>query len=148
MRLSVVVQNAAKWPDTPPPASLRKWARAALGPDATGELTLRIVDADESAALNRRFRGGRGPTNVLSFPSDAPKSGRDAPIGDVVVCAPVVVDEAERQHQALEGHWAHMVVHGTLHLLGFDHETDEGAETMEARERELMAELGFPDPYS
>jgi probable rRNA maturation factor len=111
---------------------------------------LRVVDDDESAALNSRYRGRNGPTNVLSFRAESP-AGRSAellPIGDVVICAGVVAREAREQGKPLTAHWAHMVVHGTLHLQGYDHDNDRDAAAMEARERVLLADLGFPDPYS
>jgi len=101
-----------------------------------------VVGSRESRALNERWRGRAQPTNVLSFPGD----GRL--IGDIVVCAPVVAREARAQGKALSAHWAHMVLHGTLHLLGFDHARAADARRMERRERALLARLGFADPYS
>jgi len=150
-RLAVTVQDAARVAGTPPPDKLRAWARHALGKAARGELTVRIVDESESAALNSRFRGKRGPTNVLSFGADQPPAAAGAellPLGDLVICAAVVQREAREQGKPAPAHWAHMVVHGVLHLAGYDHETGAEAATMEARERELLAALGFPDPYS
>lgn len=155
--VAVAVQNASAAKRVPAAAKLRAWATHALGDDARGELTVRLVDEDESADLNLRYRGKAGPTNVLSFPSDtaaaggAPSVAEPAellPLGDVVVCAGVVAREAREQGKALEAHWAHMVIHGTLHILGFDHETRPDAAVMERRERELLAALGFKDPYS
>jgi probable rRNA maturation factor len=147
----VTVQNAAGRARVPEPAQLRKWARIALADDARGELTLRIVDENESAALNSRYRGKKGPTNVLSFRADPPPGAAGSqgllPFGDVVICAAVVAREAREQGKPLAAHWAHMVVHGALHLLGFDHERARDAAAMEARERTLLAKLGFPDPY-
>jgi probable rRNA maturation factor len=150
-RLAVTVQDAAGVADTPSPQKLRTWARHALGKTARGELTLRIVDQEESAALNSRYRGKRGSTNVLSFGADRPPGAAGAellPLGDIVICAAVVQREAREQGKPATAHWAHMVVHGVLHLQGYDHETRAEAATMEARERELLAALGFPDPYS
>jgi probable rRNA maturation factor len=153
-RLAVTVQDAAGLAGTPPKASLRVWARHALGNAARGELTVRIVDEAESAALNSRYRGKHGPTNVLSFGADEPLDPPEAagaellPLGDLVICAAVVQREARAQGKPAPAHWAHMVVHGVLHLQGYDHETAGEAATMEARERELLAGLGFPDPYS
>jgi probable rRNA maturation factor len=150
-RLAVTVQDAARVAATPSSPKLRAWARHALGSTARGELTLRIVDEKESAALNSRYRGKRGPTNVLSFGSDQPPGPGGAellPLGDLVICAAVVQREAREQGKPAPAHWAHMVVHGVLHLQGYDHETSAEAATMEARERELLAALGFPDPYS
>jgi probable rRNA maturation factor len=144
------VQNAAKASGVPKRAELERWALRALAKDVRGELTLRIVDERESAELNSRYRGKKGPTNVLSFSADAPAAGGDEllPYGDVVICAAVVAREAREQGKPLAAHWAHMVVHGALHLQGFDHENVRDAGIMEARERALLAELGFPDPYS
>jgi probable rRNA maturation factor len=104
------------------------------------------VGAGESRALNERWRGRPKPTNVLSFPAAPSLRGRQ--LGDLVVCAPVVAREAREQGKSLAAHWAHMVVHGTLHLQGYDHEQARDATVMEARERVLLAKLGFPDPYS
>jgi probable rRNA maturation factor len=147
-RLNVVVQNIANCQQAPEPGALRRWARAAAGA-VTGEITIRIVEEAESAALNSQYRSKDGPTNVLAFPGDAaPLPDVDLPLGDLVVCAPVVLREAEAQGKPPEAHWAHMVVHGTLHLRGYDHGTDEEAGVMEARERELLAGLGFADPYA
>jgi probable rRNA maturation factor len=148
--VAVAVQNATAEVGVPSAARLKRWALVALGAKARGELTLRVVDDDESAALNSRYRGKSGPTNVLSFRAESP-AGRSAellPIGDVVICAGVVAREAREQGKPLTAHWAHMVVHGTLHLQGYDHDTERDAAAMEARERVLLADLGFPDPYS
>ena len=142
---NITVQRRAAANGVPSPSSLRGWAQAALG-TASGELTIRIVDEAESADLNGRFRRKPYPTNVLSFPYEA--EALDEPVlGDLVICAPVVAREAVEQHKDLRAHWAHMVVHGVLHLLGHDHENHAEAERMEAREREILAELGFADPY-
>jgi probable rRNA maturation factor len=162
----------------PPPDKIAEWAKLALGADARGELTIRIVSKRESAELNQRYRGKRGPTNVLAFLSEAPgdvkgeakgetkdeakgemKGATDGevkdapppellPLGDLVICAPVLVREAAEQGKQLDAHWAHIVIHGTLHLQGYDHETAEQAAIMEGRERELLAGLGFADPYA
>jgi len=147
--LSVVVQDVASHPDTPDANAIRAWIRSAAG-ERGGEVTVRIVTPAESAALNRRYRGRPKPTNVLSFPVDDDYPEIDdepRPLGDIVVCAEVVARECAEQGKSNEAHWAHMVVHGTLHLLGFDHETDAEAEVMEGRERVLLAGFGFPDPY-
>jgi probable rRNA maturation factor len=147
---AVAVQNAAADAALPTAAQIRSWAKAALGAAARGELTVRIVAAEESADLNARYRDKRGPTNVLAFPCEPLPSGADEllPLGDLVICASVVESEARAQGKALEAHWAHMVIHGILHLIGFDHEAGAEAEKMEARERELLAGLGFADPYA
>ncbi|MBX3702430.1 MAG: rRNA maturation RNase YbeY [Steroidobacteraceae bacterium] len=140
MTLEVLLQYRTRRPWAPGPATLRRWARAAAG-RRRGELGIRVVGSRESRALNGRWRGRAQPTNVLSFPGD----GRM--IGDLVVCAPVVAREAREQGKTLPAHWAHMVVHGTLHLLGFDHQRAADARRMEGRERALLARLGFADPY-
>ncbi|HEU4616455.1 MAG TPA: rRNA maturation RNase YbeY [Gammaproteobacteria bacterium] len=130
---------------------MRRWARAALDPGASGDLTVRVVDEEESAALNGRYRGRSKPTNVLSFPAARdvpPPPGEPPQIGDLVICAPVLAREAEAHGKTLEAHWAHIVIHGVLHLLGYDHEADAEARVMEDREREILGRLGFEDPYS
>ena len=125
----------------PAPRQLRRWAQSALGRHP-GEVTLRIVGARESRTLNRRYRGKDQPTNVLSFPYDDP-----GVLGDIVLCAAVVNREAREQGKRAAAHWAHMVVHGVLHLLGFDHIRPRDAKVMEGRERAILARLSFPDPY-
>lgn len=114
------------------------------------EVSVRIVDEDESCSLNRTYREKDKPTNVLSFPSgvaDYLPGDEPRPLGDIVICAPVVEQEAAAQGKSLDDHWAHLVVHGTLHLLGFDHETEAEAMEMEGLEREILASRGIPDPY-
>lgn len=120
---------------------LRRWIAAALGVEA--EITVRFVGEREGRALNRQFRGKDYATNVLSF-----GYGLDPIQGDLVICAPVVVREAAVQGKPLLAHYAHLVVHGSLHLAGFDHENDEEALAMEAKEKSVLAALGFPDPYA
>ena len=144
MTLDVVLRYRTRRPWAPGPVSLRRWARLAAG-GRNGELGIRVVGAGESRDLNERWRGKSGPTNVLSFP--AAEAVRDRVIGDIVVCAPVVAREAREQGKALAAHWAHMVIHGTLHLLGFDHVHRADARRMESRERALLARLGIGDPY-
>jgi probable rRNA maturation factor len=146
----VTVQNASRATGVPLRKEIERWARAALAGGIRGELTVRIVDEGESAELNSRYRGKRGATNVLSFRAEAVPVATDEslPFGDLVICAEVVAREAREQGKTPAAHWAHMVVHGALHLQGYDHETVRDASIMEARERELLAALGFPDPYS
>jgi len=148
--VAVAVQDVSGAAAVPSHAKLRNWARSAAGSKRKGEITVRIVSVAESTALNSEYRGRKGPTNVLSFPAaPAPAvRGELLPIGDVVICASVVKREAREQGKKLDAHWAHMVVHGTLHLFGFDHEGRREAAVMEKRERSLLAALGFPDPYS
>lgn len=140
-KLSLAVQYAVKDAALPVRPSVRRWVRAALC--AAAEITVRFVDAQESRALNARYRGKDKPTNVLSFPY-----AREPLLqGDLVLCLPVVLDEAAAQGKPVEAHFAHLVVHGILHLLGYDHEAANDARTMEEKEREILARLGYPDPY-
>lgn len=141
----IVQRQLASARGVPSAPSLRAFARAAL-PKRFGELTIRIVDEDESRALNRDYRGKDKPTNVLSFDGDAVMSAQGV-LGDLVICAPVVAREAVEQNKTLREHWAHMVVHGCLHLQGYDHEIEPDARRMEAREIRILKSLGFPDPY-
>lgn len=136
----IVVQRAVAAAGIPTAMSLRGFARAAL-PARHGELTIRIVDESESRMLNRDYRGKDKSTNVLSF------AGEGEVLGDLVICAPVVEREAREQHKTLRAHWAHMVVHGCLHLRGYDHEHDTDAQKMEAREIRILRQLGFDNPY-
>ena len=127
---------------------LQAWSRAAMqAPSGVVELTIRVVGEDESAQLNETYRGRSGPTNVLSFPFEVPDGVASALLGDLVICAPVVAREAAAQGKSVAAHWAHMVVHGCLHLQGYDHQTDADAEAMEALETRILASLGFSDPY-
>lgn len=148
MNLQLDIQNASSGTAVPAPELLEQWVRAALeGRRDDAELSLRIVDEAEIADLNRRYRDKPYPTNVLSFPADLP-AGLELPhLGDIVICAPVVAREADEQHKPAPAHWAHMVVHGALHLLGYDHIDDNDAALMEAQEVAILARLHFADPY-
>lgn len=132
-------------------ALLRRWAKAALISNKAkpAEVTIRIVDTDEMTNLNDTYRGKPKSTNVLSFPLSVPEDiQHDVPIlGDIVICAPYVNHEAQEQGKLQDAHWAHMVVHGIFHLLGYDHETDQEAKTMESLEIAVMHTLGFTNPY-
>ncbi|WP_303903355.1 rRNA maturation RNase YbeY [Thiohalomonas denitrificans] len=130
--------------------SVIQWVEAALGEstESATQLTVRVVDEAESTALNGRYRGKHKPTNVLSFPFEAPPGVEFPLLGDLVICAPIVEREAMEQGKGQEAHWAHMVVHGCLHLLGYDHVDPAEAETMEALERRILASLGYRDPYA
>jgi probable rRNA maturation factor len=140
-RLELNVQYAVASRRVPARASLRKWAQAALVHDA--QLTVRIVGQAEARVLNRNYRGKDYATNVLTFVM------RDAPSyeGDLVLCAPVVAREARELGRAITAHYAHLVVHGVLHLQGYDHENDAAARIMEGRESRIVTGLGYPDPY-
>ncbi|HLW73667.1 MAG TPA: rRNA maturation RNase YbeY [Gammaproteobacteria bacterium] len=147
--ISVGVEDASGAQEVPTLETFVRWVEAALRercPDA--ELSIRIVGEAESAELNSRYRGKPGPTNVLSFPAELPAGVPLNALGDLVICAPVVAREAAAQGKAPEAHWAHMVVHGCLHLAGFDHEDDAQAAEMEPLETIILAELGYPDPYA
>jgi probable rRNA maturation factor len=142
-RLSLAVQYASADDDVPTRSQFRRWIAAALQQDA--QITLRIVDEAEGRELNRDYRGKDYATNVLTFVYD------DVPgplSGDFVLCAPVVAREAREQHKDLKAHYAHLVVHATLHLHGYDHEDAREAEQMEQMETALMAKLRYPDPYA
>mgnify|MGYP005814784311 FL=1 len=134
----------------PAEADFRRWCELALRQrSGDSELTIRLVDEDEGRELNRTWRHKDYATNVLSFPADVPDEFLDIPLlGDLVICVPVVEREATEQGKTPEAHWAHLVIHGCLHLLGYDHIDDAEAEEMESLERDLLAELGYPDPYA
>jgi probable rRNA maturation factor len=145
-RIDVQVSSARS--GLPGVAKLRHWARAALaGRRRDAELSIRIVDAAESRALNHRYRDKDRATNVLAFPAELPEELGVSLLGDLVICREVVEAEAQAQAKPADAHWAHMVVHGVLHLLGYDHVRPDDAEAMERLEAEIMAELGWPDPY-
>jgi probable rRNA maturation factor len=147
MTVTVDFQNAFEG-DVPDESSFSSWAVAALAKfDEDCELSIRIVDEAESAELNEQYRGKPNPTNVLSFPFESPVPLEPKLLGDLVICAPVVVREAKQQNKAEQQHWAHMVVHGCLHLLGYDHIEEDEAEEMESLEIEILKLLAIPNPY-
>ena len=148
VQLTVDVQYAVSADGIPGIASIRQWVMQALpAGQAAAELTIRIVDEAEITSLNMQYRGKDGATNVLSFPYE-PMEGVDTELlGDVVICAPVVASEAIAQGKPLEAHWAHLVIHGVLHLLGYDHKQQHEALRMESAETELLAGLGYQNPY-
>lgn len=146
-RLTVDIQHVSDRRDLPDDDDLTLWAETGWQQADASEVTLRLVDDDESRELNHQYRQKGSPTNVLSFPFEAP-AGITMPLaGDLVICAPVVAREAAEQGKTLQAHWAHMIIHGMLHLQGYDHIEDTEAEAMEALETRLLATLGFSDPY-
>nr|WP_246038853.1 rRNA maturation RNase YbeY [Peristeroidobacter soli] len=160
----MTVQVASSRRGVPHARSLNRWAQAACAPylprdDRDLALTIRVVGAAESRRLNRTWRAKDKPTNVLSFPAAALAPGKNgvptrfpakefSELGDLAICAPVVAREAKEQGKPAQAHWAHMVVHGVLHLLGFDHENDRDATAMEAREVKILAQFGYDNPYA
>ena len=152
VRLDVSVTYAVPRTGIPSAVSFRKWVAAALNSRIReADLAIRIVGAKEGRALNKHFRGKDYATNVLSFPAELPEGlpkGVKLPLlGDLVICAPVVAREAREQKKRLVEHYAHLTVHGALHLLGWDHENETDAICMEQLEREILAEMGIEDPY-
>ena len=148
MSITLDCQRVVEYDWLPSDEQLSLWIHTAVKeqrPDA--EVTIRITDQEESQQLNFDYRGKNKPTNVLSFPFEAPEHIQLPLLGDLVICAQVVEQEAKNQHKELESHWAHMVIHGCLHLLGYDHAEDHEAEQMEQLEVALMSELGYNNPY-
>lgn len=144
----VTVQYAVEAAGLPDEHHFRAWAAAALGGERAGaELCIRLVDEPEGRELNRAYRGGDRATNVLSFAAELPPGVESPLLGDLAVCVPVALDEARAQGKEPRAHFAHLTVHGVLHLLGHDHQAEAEAEAMEARESAILAGLGFPDPY-
>ncbi|MGO4550524.1 rRNA maturation RNase YbeY [Lysobacter sp. 2RAF19] len=149
VRLDVSVEYALPRLGLPAAVSFRKWVGAALkGRIREADLAIRIVGTKEGRALNRHYRGRDYATNVLSFPAELPEGVVLPLLGDIVLCAPVIAREAREQKKALIAHYAHLTVHGTLHLLGWDHEDAREADCMEQLEREILAEMGIDDPYA
>ena len=152
MPVQIDVQTACESDkDLPTPDDFQRWADVALRGDGNAEVVIRIVDEDESRELNHHYRGQDKPTNVLSFPMELPEELAAAVdenmLGDLIICAPVVVHEALEQHKVLQHHWAHMVIHGMLHLQGYDHIEADEAEEMECLEIKLLQQLGIDNPY-
>ena len=144
--LQIAVENMERLPSE---QDFQKWLSDTVSqfqPDA--EVTIRLVDEKESHELNLEYRGKDKPTNVLSFPFEAPPGIELDLLGDLVICKQVVEKEAQEQNKSLSAHWAHMVVHGALHLLGYDHIEDDEAEEMESLETDIMQSMGFDDPYA
>ena len=150
MNVHVDIQSASVEP-VPDEDDIRHWITTALTEQTTGkelQVSVRLVDSEEMSALNETYRGKAGPTNVLSFPADLPEQVNVPLLGDIVICAPVVRAEAQAQNKSIEAHWAHMSVHGSLHLLGFDHIEEDDASVMEALETRILKKLNFACPYT
>lgn len=154
-RLNIHVNYAVARKGIPSAISFKTWTTHTLrGRIRSADVGIRLVDAEESQQLNHAYRNKNYPTNVLSFPADfdqdfvLPPEVSIPPLGDIVICAPVIAREAQEQGKTMHAHYAHMTVHGVLHLLGWDHMNDKDAEAMEQLEREILAELGISDPYS
>ena len=141
------LQLASDAANIPPEDQLRQWAQLAWQGDEPTEVTIRIVDESEMQALNLQYRGTDKPTNVLSFPFEAPAGIDISLAGDLVICAPIVAQEAREQYKDTLAHWAHMVIHGMLHLQSYDHIDDNEAEEMEGLEIRLLAQIGIANPY-
>ena len=154
MNLQIDIENASGIDQVPDDDQVQRWVAAALQAlpaeqqRQQAELSVRFVSEQESQNLNHRYRHKNRPTNVLSFPSELPAELGIPLLGDLAVCAQVVTREAREQNKTAESHWAHMLVHGTLHLLDYDHIDDTDADQMEALEIRIMADLGFADPYN
>lgn len=148
MTITLDLQIACSNKNLPSSHSFTCWLNAALSRfNKPFEVTIRIVEQEESQALNNQYRQKDKPTNVLSFPFEVPEGIEIDLLGDLIICADIVELEAKQQHKVVEHHWAHMVIHGCLHLLGFDHITDEDAQEMESLEIEILSELAIDDPY-
>ncbi len=156
MSIEVVIQRATQEQNTPGDRDFLAWTQAALKTEPQNlEVIIRLVDEDEGRRLNASFRKRDAATNVLSFRSDLPEDIQSQletgtgsrPLGDLVICAPVVIREALEQGKAVRDHWAHLVIHGILHLLGYEHESPDQAGTMEQLEIEILATLSVADPY-
>lgn len=141
------IQNASRAAAIPGAQLLQQWVEMALQGQSGVQLTVRIVDLDESAELNQQFRHKQGPTNVLSFAAELPPEIEVPYLGDLVICAPLVVSEAAAQGKQVLHHWAHLVIHGVLHLLGHDHQHEAEAQAMEQLEISLLNRLGIDNPY-
>lgn len=149
--LELLIQNMQETYSVPADELMQKWARQTLDKDDDVQVSLRIVDLEESQQLNHEYREKDKPTNVLSFPMELPekliKEMDVSLLGDLVICAQIVSEEAVQQEKTNDAHWAHMLVHGMLHLQGYDHIEDEDAEQMELKEIEILNKLGFDNPY-
>lgn len=147
MTIDVDVQCATVFRPLPGDQDFKLWVSVALQDLESAELSLRLVDEVESRELNARYRGKDAPTNVLSFPAELPPDIDIPLLGDIVICTPLVHEEAAAQNKPVQAHWAHLVIHGVLHLLGHDHEDELEASKMEAIEVDLLSSLGYANPY-
>lgn len=145
---TIDIQNACSSKSVPAENLISHWASSALPNDNDNiEISIRIVERQEIQTLNKQYRHKDKATNVLSFPADLPEDCEIELLGDIAICADVVEDEAEQQNKTLHAHWSHMVIHGVLHLLGYDHIDDDDAKQMEEKEISILDELGFANPY-
>ena len=149
MSITVDIDNVSPNKNVPSHNNITHWVKHVLSHEAKtdAELSIRIVDKDEIQQLNASYRNKDKPTNVLSFPAELPEAVQIPLLGDIIICAPIVEEEAREQQKSTESHWAHMLIHGTLHLLGYDHIDDTEAEIMEGVEIKLMQSLDFESPY-
>ena len=147
--IKVDIQHATTSPEIPENQQIRKWVKTTLSAvnKKNRELTVRIIDEEECSDLNEQWRKRTGPTNVLSFPAGNVEQFTPGFIGDIILCAPVINREAVEQKKQRDSHWAHMIVHGTLHLLGYDHLKAEEAEKMELLEIRILESMGIKNPY-
>ena len=148
MSITITIQKAIKIKNIPPKKLFETWANEARSPSKKKlEIVIRIVDTKEITDLNKQYRKKNKPTNIIAFKFYPPANIKSNLLGDLVICAPVVKNEAKLQHKTQLSHWAHMTVHGVLHLLGHDHKNKEDAENMEKREVKILQKLGFKNPY-
>lgn len=155
MTISIDIQHAADIPDAPSDEEFRRWLTACLTHNShkhehehEHEVCIRLVDIAEITTLNHQYRQQNKPTNVLSFPAEFPAELQIPLLGDIVICGAVVKDESIQQQKSLLAHWAHITIHGMLHLLGYDHISEDDAIEMETLETHIMHELGYPAPYA
>jgi probable rRNA maturation factor len=147
VKLDIAVQNATSFTPVPSRQQFARWANAALHEHGDAELLIRLVDRQESRQLNAQYRHKNKATNVLAFPADLPEEVRLRLLGDIIICAPLVAAEAQDRHKTIEAHWAHLTIHGILHLLGHDHQAEDEASEMESLEIRILQSLGFSNPY-
>lgn len=146
--ITVDIQHHIEEAQCPTDEDITKWARLALASRKQDtEISILLVDDEEMSQLNEAYRHKKGPTNVLSFPFEKPDNIELSLLGDLVICVPQMLREAKAQHKSIHEHFAHLTIHGCLHLLGFDHETTKDAEQMESREIEILKQVNMPNPY-